>query len=486
MVIKKKIFPGQFKNSIAFRYLVIASTFLVIIQLLFGLLQIRHNFTRQLSSLEQKVERQGNFLSAVTPEAILSLDFLALERLMEETSKDADIVYSLVIAPNGRALTRFLDRDNPLIYRAIEDRNLDKNILTRIAAVQQNSWVDEIRTTIISEGHLIGEIRLGYSIENLQQEMFSAAAIALRNSIVVSILLTILTIILFNRQVRNPLRDLVKLSQQFAEGKLDLRAEIKRDDEIGKLKLAFNSMAVQLQNSLESYRSTFENAVEGIYQSTLKGQYIRVNSAMARIHGYSSPEQMMAEVKDIGQQIYVDSNLRDHFKAIMKEKGEVKDFQYQVYRHDGSVIWVKENSRTVCDHNGKLLYYEGIVEDITDRKQTEKALQQSEERFKSLVSNIVGAIYRCRCDANWTMEFISDAIEEISGYAASEFIHNQSRTYASIIHPDDQEPVEVDVNQAVAAREPFILEYRVMHCDGSIHWVYEKGRGIFDDRGNLL
>ena len=358
--------------------------------------------------------------------------------------------------------------------------------MTLIAAVKEKSGVDEIRTSIISEGHSIGELRLGYSIENLQKEMFSAAAIALRNSIVVSILLTILTIILFNRQVRNPLRDLVELSQQFAEGKLDLRAEIKRDDEIGKLQLAFNSMAAQLQNSLESYRSTFENAVEGIYQSTLKGQYIRVNPAMARIHGYSSREQMIAEVKDIGQQIYVDSNLRDHFKAIIKEKGEVKDFQYQVYRHDGSVIWVKENSRTVCDPNGKLLYYEGIVEDITDRKQTEKALQQSEERFKSLVSNIVGAIYRCRCDANWTMEFISDAIEEISGYAASEFIHNQSRTYASIIHPDDRELVEVDVNQAVAAREPFILEYRVIHCDGSIHWVYEKGRGIFDDRGNLL
>ena len=126
MVIKKKIFPGQFRNSIAFRYLVIASTFLVIVQLLFGLLQIRHNFTRKLRILEQKVERQGNFLSAVTPEAILSLDFLTLERLMEETSKDADIVYSLVFATNGRALTRFLDRDHPLIDRVIEDRNLDK------------------------------------------------------------------------------------------------------------------------------------------------------------------------------------------------------------------------------------------------------------------------------------------------------------------------------------------------------------------------
>jgi diguanylate cyclase (GGDEF)-like protein/PAS domain S-box-containing protein len=113
-------------------------------------------------------------------------------------------------------------------------------------------------------------------------------------------------------------------------------------------------------------------------------------------------------------------------------------------------------------------------------------LRVSEERFRTLLSNIPGAMYRCGLDSDWDMEFISDNIESISGYPASEFIQSSVRTFASIIHPDDREGVEQTVGDAVARGEPYILEYRIVGADGGIRWVYEKGQGVFGPEGTVL
>lgn len=121
-----------------------------------------------------------------------------------------------------------------------------------------------------------------------------------------------------------------------------------------------------------------------------------------------------------------------------------------------------------------------------EHKETEEALQESEEKFRTLVSNIPGAVYRCALDADWTMYFISDAIEEICGYPASNFIENSVRTYASVIHPDDREMVEKTVYENTDQRKPFIIDYRVFHTDGTIRWVYEKGQAVFGDDGKVL
>ncbi len=132
----------------------------------------------------------------------------------------------------------------------------------------------------------------------------------------------------------------------------------------------------------ENYRSIFENALEGIFQMSPDGHYINLNPAMAHIYGYSSPEEIMACVTDISRQIYVDPNGQDEFKRIMAEQGEIKNWEYQVYCKDGTVIWVEENTRAVCDNSGKLLYYEGIVQHISQRKQKEEYLQQQLQELR--------------------------------------------------------------------------------------------------------
>ncbi len=103
-------------------------------------------------------------------------------------------------------------------------------------------------------------------------------------------------------------------------------------------------------------------------------------------------------------------------------------------------------------------------------------LRAHESLLRSLVANIPGAVYRCACDEHWTMEWLSDEIEEISGYPASDFIDSAVRTFASVIHPDDREQVEHSVLDAVGARRPFTLEYRIRRRDGGERWVLERGQ----------
>ncbi|MFK8186013.1 MAG: PAS domain S-box protein [Phormidesmis sp.] len=124
--------------------------------------------------------------------------------------------------------------------------------------------------------------------------------------------------------------------------------------------------------------------------------------------------------------------------------------------------------------------------DISDRKAAEASLIQSENKFRTLVSNVHGAVYRSQHDADWTIDYMSPAIQDLSGYLAEEFIGNTVRTYTSIIHPEDTDYIEQEVLAALAKKESFILEYRIIHRDTTIRWVFEKGKGIYNFDGELL
>lgn len=125
----------------------------------------------------------------------------------------------------------------------------------------------------------------------------------------------------------------------------------------------------------ERYRSIFENALEGIYQTTPDGHYLNFNPALARIYGYDSAEDLIQGISDIKRQLYVDPFKRDEFITLMNAHGQVKNFEALVHRKNGEIIWISENAREVKDKNGKLMFYEGTVEDITDRKSYEQQIE---------------------------------------------------------------------------------------------------------------
>jgi PAS domain S-box-containing protein len=139
----------------------------------------------------------------------------------------------------------------------------------------------------------------------------------------------------------------------------------------------------------EKYRSIFENATEGIFQVTPEGHYITANPALAKIYGYSSPEELMVHSKHGGKDLYVDPMRHEDLAALLQKFGRLSDFESEVYRKDGKIIWISENIRPVQDANGTLLYYEGSVADITERRETEVALRSARKKAELLLLNVL-------------------------------------------------------------------------------------------------
>ena len=146
-----------------------------------------------------------------------------------------------------------------------------------------------------------------------------------------------------------------------------------------------------LRRAEEKYHSIFENAVEGIFQSTPDGRFISVNPAMAEMYGFLSPEEMIAERTDIEHQHYVEPLTRATFKRLLEENGVVEGLEAEVYGKNGSKFWTSENVRAVRDAGGTVLYYEGFVKDITERKQAEEAREQLLKDRERLLSRLVTA-----------------------------------------------------------------------------------------------
>jgi len=153
--------------------------------------------------------------------------------------------------------------------------------------------------------------------------------------------------------------------------------------------------------------------------------------------------------------------------------------EYKIIRHnDGKTRWVLGLGETIEDETGRTTGLIGTIQDITERKQAEMEVNQTRAQYQSLVENIPGIVYRCKFDKDWTMLYISDVVDPLSGYPSSDFINNAVRTYESVIHPDDTDFVAVSVNTAVIDRQPWGIEYRIRCKNGDIRWVYEKGRGV--------
>src|SRR5437016_7012350 len=177
----------------------------------------------------------------------------------------------------------------------------------------------------------------------------------------------------------------------------------------------------------EKYHSVFDHLVEGIFRTTPEGRYLMANAALARIYGYASPDDLIQGLTDISRRLYVQEGRRDEFVRLMQQHDTLTDFESQIFRKDGSTIWISENCRAVRDHKGLLLYYEGTVEDITQRRQVEEKLRDSEALYQSLVENLPQNIFRKDLQERFTFanqqfcKVLGKKLEEIKGKTDFDF-----------------------------------------------------------------
>lgn len=240
-----------------------------------------------------------------------------------------------------------------------------------------------------------------------------------------------------------------------------------------------------LRISEEKYRAIVEDAVYGIFQSTPQGRYLRVNTALASIYGFHSPQEMVESIHDIAQQVYVDSSDRERFLSELKANGYVTGFVARNYRRDGAIIWTSSNARVVKDERGNFAYFEGTAEDITEKRLMEQARRLSEERYRlisSVTSDYVFSnVHNEKGDI--VLNWMAGAFEQISGYTVEEF--NARGGWVSTVHPGDLEKDARDMDK-LRRGETVVSELRTIHKDGSTRWVRNYAHPVWDSQLNRL
>ncbi len=165
----------------------------------------------------------------------------------------------------------------------------------------------------------------------------------------------------------------------------------------------------------ENYRSIVENAVEGIFQTTMDGHFLTANPALAHILGYESSANLMAAVTSVGMQLYVNPEAREEYLRLLKEKGEVNAFEAQMRRKDGNICWTSMNTRVIRSADGSPLHLEGFLTDITERKHAEEKLKTAEETYRNIFMNAQIGLFRTNIATGILVE-ANDKLAQVIGF----------------------------------------------------------------------
>ncbi|MEA3213469.1 MAG: hypothetical protein QOE70_6526 [Chthoniobacter sp.] len=221
---------------------------------------------------------------------------------------------------------------------------------------------------------------------------------------------------------------------------------------------------------VSGYRDVFEHAVEGIYRTSLEGHYLEVNPALARMYGYVSPGELVDALRDLNTELYVEPTRRAEFVRLMQEQGFVADFESQVYKADGTVIWIAEFARVVRAKNGQPLYFEGSVINISKRKRAEAARRRSEEKYRHLVEMTSVVPWEANLETG-VFTYVGPQAADFLGYPVEVWL--EPGFWQRIVHDDDRTWVTIVRGEAIEKRQKFECEYRLHRADGEIVWTRE-------------
>jgi PAS domain S-box-containing protein len=228
-----------------------------------------------------------------------------------------------------------------------------------------------------------------------------------------------------------------------------------------------------LKQTEEKYRNIYENAMEGIFQIDPDGHLISANPSLAHIHGYDSPEELMRTVNTISS-IYVHPEDHRYLINLLFEQGSVQNYEAKMYRKDGGLQWISTNVRLVKDVQGKALYYEGTMMDITNRKIAEEALAESEERYRTAIENSNDAVAIIHGD---TIQYVNRRFVEIFRYGGPQDIIGKS--VLEVVHPDDRDKVmTINQQRQRGGSVPSRYEFKGMTKDGRVLFIEVSAASI--------
>jgi PAS domain S-box-containing protein len=287
----------------------------------------------------------------------------------------------------------------------------------------------------------------------------------------VIILLIGLLGVLVARTIARPVNQMKGVVETIIEGNLNQTVDVHSRDEIGALAQAFNVMTgrlnktmEELRESEEKYRGIFEQAVEGLFQTTFQGSFLSANPAMARIAGYDSPDELISCLSDMQQQLYVNPEDRDAISSSILKHGEVLGQEVQFYRKDKQKIWVSISAHMVRDEAGRPQCIEGYLVDITEQRLAEEKLQKSKA--------LLAAAERVAGWGSWEWDiandtiYVSDGLKRLSGLPLDyppvplgDFIDHT-------VHPGDRIARRQNLDEVVRGVVPhYDYEFRIIRQD---------------------
>jgi PAS domain S-box-containing protein len=235
-----------------------------------------------------------------------------------------------------------------------------------------------------------------------------------------------------------------------------------------------------LQESEERFRSLFENATVGIYRTTATGQVLVANPALVKMLGYKTLEELAK--RNLEEQGFEPTYPRQLFREWMDRDGDVKGLEMVWERQDGSKIFVRESARAIRGEGNQVLYYDGIVEDITERKLAQEMLQESDERFRQLAENVEEVFLLFDPQVNKVF-YVSPAYEKVWGRSC-ESLYASPRSFLAGIHPDDRPIIAASLEISNRSRGEW--EYRVIRPNGTVRWVWDRAFPIRDSAGKVV
>lgn len=233
------------------------------------------------------------------------------------------------------------------------------------------------------------------------------------------------------------------------------------------------------KDSEERFKILSNATFEGIVFSE-NGKIIDANDQFVKMFGYKSAKEI------IGKNL-IDDFVVEEQRSLARRfvrLSVAKPWEVDTIKKDGTVITVETKGQNI-PYFGKTIRAT-VIYNITERKQYEFNLRESERTLSTLMNNLPGMAYRCNNDDKWTMRFVSKGFQELTGYNPKDIINNSKRSFADIIHPNDRNLGKKEIKKALETHSPFEIEYRLIAASGQAKWVWEKGEGVFSDDGKLL